>query len=378
MEVTDHETLLINIESGIISEFAGAAATFATITRSNIDDLGQTLTVNASSNDTTEVQTDATVVFAVGSDTVNLPVHAIDDKLLDGRQTVIISVNAEGYAAPAHSAILVDDYETLTIVVNTASVIESGGPNATTATISRSNTDDLASSLTVITASGDLTELQVASSWNIPSDAASVAITVDAIDDLILDGTQTVALSAAAVGYVAPAVATIDVLDHETWINPFNQLDVTADSNVLPNDALAVINAINTGGARELPDRGSVDEQQVLFVDVNGDGWLAPGDALFVINYLNANSANDGEGEWHGVQMPQQIHHKSNRVNPDTTSAPQNHADLGFQNIQHWPTTAIQPSVLGRNAEQSPEELQTLESLIDQLVNDISEQWHAS
>jgi hypothetical protein len=273
---------------------------------------------------------------------------------------------------------LVDDYETLTIVVNTASVTESGGPNATTATISRSNTDDLASSLTVITASGDLTELQVASSWNIPSDAASVAITVDAIDDLILDGTQTVALSAAAVGYVAPAVATIDVLDHETWINPFNQLDVTADSNVLPNDALAVINAINTGGARELPDRGSVDEQQVLFVDVNGDGWLAPGDALFVINYLNANSANDGEGEWLGVQMPQQFHHKSNRANRDTTSAPQNRADLGFQNTQHWPTTAIQPSVLDRNAEQSPEELETLESLIDQLVNDISEQWHAS
>ena len=377
MEVTDHETLLINIESGIISEFAGAAATFATITRSNIDDLGQTLTVNASSNDTTEVQTDATVVFAAGSATVNLPVHAIDDKLLDGRQTVIISVNAEGYAAPTHSAILVDDYETLTIVVNTASVIESGGPNATTATISRSNTDDLASSLTVITASGDLTELQVASSWNIPSDAASVVITVDAIDDLILDGTQTVALSAAAVGYVASAVATIDVLDHETWINPFNQLDVTADSNVLPNDALAVINAINTGGARELPDRGSVDEQQVLFVDVNGDGWLAPGDALFVINYLNANSANDGEGEWLGAQMPQH-HHNSDHVNPATINASPELADLGFQNIQHWPTTAIQPAVLGRNAEQSPEELETLESLIDQLVNDISEQWHAS
>ncbi|MCS5629989.1 MAG: dockerin type I domain-containing protein, partial [Pirellulaceae bacterium] len=240
-----------------------------------------------------------------------------------------------------------------------------------------SNTDDLGNSLTVITASDDLTELQVANSWDIPSGAASAVITIDAIDDLILDGTQTVALSATASGYVALAVDTIDVLDHETWINPFNQLDVTADSNVLPDDALAVINAINTDGARKLPDRGSVDEQQVLFVDVNGDGWLAPGDALFVINYLNASSDNDGEGEWLGVRFPQQ-HPKSEPVNPDTIHTPQESADLVFQTIQHWPTTAAQPSFLGRNIEQSPKELETPESLIDQFVNDISEQWQAS
>ncbi|MDE0817943.1 MAG: hypothetical protein OSA92_09795 [Pirellulaceae bacterium] len=49
--------------------------------------------------------------------------------------------------------------------------------------------------------------LQVADSWNIPANAANVILTLDAIDDLILDGTQTVTLSADAVGYASDGSA---------------------------------------------------------------------------------------------------------------------------------------------------------------------------
>ena len=227
MEVTDHETLLLNIQSGVISEFAGNAATFATITRSNIDNLGQTLTVNASSNDTSEVQTATTIEFAANSATVNLALHAIDDKLLDGRQTVIISVNAAGYAVPAHSALLVDDHET-------------------------------------------------------------------------------------------------------------------------------------------------------LYIAVNGDGWLSPGDALFVINHLNADSVDDGEGEWFAPQLPPRSNHDSSQAYPDATTAPRAHAETVFQDIRHWPVTATTRVNLIRDIEQLPSELESLDTLIDLLATDISDQWYSN
>ncbi|MCA9125425.1 MAG: tandem-95 repeat protein [Planctomycetales bacterium] len=72
--------------------------------------------------------------------------------------------------------------------------------------------------------------------------------------------------------------------------NPLIDADVNADFNIAPNDALAVINALNRDGAGKLSSDW-VDPQGKLFIDVDGDGYLAPIDALLVVNRLN------GEGE---------------------------------------------------------------------------------
>jgi len=70
------------------------------------------------------------------------------------------------------------------------------------------------------------------------------------------------------------------------FTNPANQLDVNADNQVTPLDALAVINDLNRNGARQLPAMPTTGVPQ-LFVDVNGDGQVTPVDVLQEINHLN-------------------------------------------------------------------------------------------
>lgn len=83
------------------------------------------------------------------------------------------------------------------------------------------------------------------------------------------------------------------------YTNNASPLDVNADGFISPIDVLAVINALNTGGARSLFEgTGEGESSDRFFIDTNGDGMLSPMDALNVINHLNANSqGRQAEGE---------------------------------------------------------------------------------
>ena len=64
-----------------------------------------------------------------------------------------------------------------------------------------------------------------------------------------------------------------------------NPLDVNADDDISPLDALLIVNGINTGNRDVLrPIRGVGTDN---FLDANNDGWVSPIDALLVINELN-------------------------------------------------------------------------------------------
>ncbi len=90
--------------------------------------------------------------------------------------------------------------------------------------------------------------------------------------------------------------------DPYPWRNPLLRWDVNNDSVIAPNDALAIINDLNTAGSGPLPWR----EPRVAaapFYDVHADNVLAPSDALEVINYVNDQfaqahlAASGGEGQ---------------------------------------------------------------------------------
>jgi ELWxxDGT repeat protein len=72
-------------------------------------------------------------------------------------------------------------------------------------------------------------------------------------------------------------------------------LDVTGDGQIVPGDALYVINYLNSGGA------GPTDNVAgPPYYDTSGDDFVAPNDALLIINYINqfgAKSGGGGEGE---------------------------------------------------------------------------------
>jgi len=78
--------------------------------------------------------------------------------------------------------------------------------------------------------------------------------------------------------------------------NPFHNYDLPVDSNgdanVSAMDALVIINALNSQGAKSLSGDTPGDWGSRL-PDVNRDGYLSPMDALGIINYLNG----EGQGE---------------------------------------------------------------------------------
>ena len=211
VDVTDYETLTVTVAAASFSENAGTAATTATVTRGNTDTTSA-LTVSLLSNDTGEATVAATVEIAAGQASATFDLNAVDDALLDGTQTVTITASATGYVNGSDT-VDVTDYETLTVTIAAASISENAGTGATTATVTRSNTDN-SLALTVNLLSDDTSEATVAASVEILSGQASATFDLNAVDDTLLDGTQTVTITASATGYVS-GDDTVDVLDYE-------------------------------------------------------------------------------------------------------------------------------------------------------------------
>jgi hypothetical protein len=80
------------------------------------------------------------------------------------------------------------------------------------------------------------------------------------------------------------------------WQNPRFAADVNDDGQIVPNDALRVINELNTNGPRQLPPYRNLTFH-TDYLDVNGDRFFSALDALLIINTVNAllNSASEGE-----------------------------------------------------------------------------------
>ena len=186
--------LNVAVADASIVEGAGAAATTATVTRS--DPRGD-LTVALTSDDTSEATVPATVTLLDGQSSTTFDVAAVDDSDVDGTQNVTIAASAAGYAGASSSLSVTDDDVplVLNVAVADASIVEGAGAAATTATVTRS---DPRGDLTVALTSDDTSEATVPAQVTFLDGQSSTTFDVAAVDDSDVDGTQTVTLSAAA------------------------------------------------------------------------------------------------------------------------------------------------------------------------------------
>ncbi len=207
LTVTDYEALVVELIDSEISEQGGQ--TQLRVTRT--DTTGQ-LVVRLSSDDTSEATVDATVTLADGQATSDLvDVDAQDDELLDGDQTVTLSAEADGYVSDS-TTLTVTDFEPLSVSLSATTISENGGQ--TTLTVQRT---DPTGQLVVQLGSDDETEATVAPTLTLQNGQLSASTSIDAVDDALLDGTQTVNVSASANGYES-ASAALEVTDHEALI----------------------------------------------------------------------------------------------------------------------------------------------------------------
>ncbi len=133
---------------------------------------------------------------------------------MDGSQNVTFTAAATSYTAGNSSLSVTDnDVLTLTVSLNKSSFAENAGANAATGTVSR-NAGDLSSALTVTLTSGDTTEATVPATVTIPAGQSSATFAIDAVDDAIVDGSQTAAFTAAATSYTA-GTASVSVTDND-------------------------------------------------------------------------------------------------------------------------------------------------------------------
>ncbi len=137
MDITDDDvpTLTLTISPPSISENGGSA----TVTASRNTDTTNPLTVNLSSDDTTEATVPATLVIPAGAFSAAATLTAIDDPIVDGTQTVAVSASATGFTGSSDSVeVTDDDVPTLTLTITPTSISETGG--SSTIAVSR-NTD---------------------------------------------------------------------------------------------------------------------------------------------------------------------------------------------------------------------------------------------
>ncbi len=205
LEVTDNDIAgfiidppgtLITVEAGQTAEFTIALAGPPTAD----------ITINLSSGDDTEGRvspSSLTFTPEYWYKKKKVYVTGLDDSEVDGDVTYSVVTSVATSDDPRYNGLNPadvsvinrdNDTPTLTLTIDTPSISESDVPAATTATLTRgADTTDL---LEVCLLSSDTTEATVPSTVTIPAGQESVTFDIDAVDDVLVDGTQAVTISA--------------------------------------------------------------------------------------------------------------------------------------------------------------------------------------
>ena len=261
VSVDDLESsLLVSGASATVREDAGVFA--VTVTRQDQTNIGSPMVVNLSvtnvSSGDAPLTVPASVTIAANQVSTTFNATVNDDNLLDGTQRATIRATSAG-VIPGARSFGVTDHETLSVTFDKTSIREDSGENAAVGTVTRSNTD-IASPLVVTLTSGDVSELTVPATVTILAGARSANFAVNAVNDPILDGTQSVLVTASAAGYYSGS-RLLSVLDHEppvvtapaaTTTNPLPVIRWNPITNALRYDVLLV--NLTTGIQQLYPD----------------------------------------------------------------------------------------------------------------------------
>ncbi|WP_254510021.1 beta strand repeat-containing protein [Anatilimnocola floriformis] len=346
LQVTDNDGSILSLTTSVstISETNGSTTGTVTRTSGNIT---QPLVVTLSSSDTTEATVPATVTIPANQTSATFTISAVDDAIVDGTQSVTIFASASGFTG-ANVGLQVTDNDvasTLALSLATSTISELNG--TTTGTVTRS-AGNISQPLVVNLSSSDTSEATVPVTVTIPANQVSVTFTVTGVDDLIVDGTQSVTLSATATGFSSanvglqvtdndsaqtlslsasstsisefngtstgtvsrntanissPLVVTLTSSDTTeatvpaTVTIPANQVSVTftitaVDDSIVDGSRPVTITATASGLttatlSMQVNDNDSLWQNPVDPLDVNNDGKISAFDVIPVINFLN-------------------------------------------------------------------------------------------
>jgi hypothetical protein len=293
--VSNPPQLTLTLNRNSIAENQGASAATLTISRSG-PAVETPTTVNLSSSDPSEATVPASVVIPANQTSITVPVNAVDDALLDGTQQVTLSGTSSGLTSGS-VVLSVTDHEALTSSFTAAAIFENAATGSFFLTVRRPNTDNT-QPLAVSIAGNVPSRLTVPTSATIPAGSQEVRIPVQPIDNDTAQRPLVLVYRASATGYVSTE-RELTLIDDEPPLfqNQEDRFNVDGRGDVLPLDALRVINAISRRGTNFILDPAT-DDFGDIFPDVNGDYQLTALDALLIINEIsrrNRQGSSSGE-----------------------------------------------------------------------------------
>ena len=218
IDVIDVERLTLTLDKTVVSEADGNGAITATIFRTDTA-LTAPLVVSLTSTDTSEISVPGTVTIPIGQSSTTFLINAEDDIDLDGDISgVQVIATAAGYVDGISPGITVTDQEPrLQLATLSETVYEDDG--TISITVSRLDASNLTAAQPVTLTSSDPTAVSVPSSFLIPIGALSASFVATIHSDTVVDGTQTVSITAIDSNTANPAVSgdilVLSVLDSE-------------------------------------------------------------------------------------------------------------------------------------------------------------------
>ncbi|MES2598580.1 MAG: M36 family metallopeptidase [Verrucomicrobiota bacterium] len=167
------------------------------------------VTVNLTCTPATRLSTPAVVVIPAGQTIAQSAISAPQNFFTEGGFAALITAQATGYSTSYTHVRITDDEQFTLGLVLPASITE--GTTANTATITISPPPPAPTNVFLSTAS---TQATVVSHALVNAGAVSTTFTMDAVDDIWVDGTQPASITVSAPG-MTTATASLDVLDNE-------------------------------------------------------------------------------------------------------------------------------------------------------------------
>jgi hypothetical protein len=234
-----------------------------------------------------------------GMASATFTVSGLDDGVVDGTRSVLVSGVASGYTSVTDVVdVLDDEIATLTVTISGATNISEAGPGTLTGEVSRNTPTD--GDLVVTLLSSDTSEASVPAMVTIPAGQPSVTFDITPVDDIFDDGDQPVTISASAYGFVSVG-ATVTIEDDAdttpsgspSLSDPMVNVDGLGFSFVDPPDTVGAVGPTRYVQAINAPGGTSVR----IFNKTTG----APVGAAFDLDTLAAGAtggtAYDGDGD---------------------------------------------------------------------------------
>ncbi len=289
VDVTDNDgpaALTVNITQSTISETAGSKATTATVRR-NTATTGA-LTVTLSSDLSSNVTVPASVIIPDGQDSISFDIGTIDDSVVSGQRTVVITATAASHSNGTASLELTDDdVPTLDLTISPNQIAEDDGSGATTGTVTRP-AGTTGSALTVTLQSSNTNKATVPATVVIAAGDSSATFDIDAVDNSIADGAETVTITVSATNFNAdtatvevtdddgPATVTVSITETTTAETNVSGLSGTVTRNTdTTNDLIVTLSSSDTS---ELQPPSTVtilagSSSQTFVISVNDDNF---------------------------------------------------------------------------------------------------------